>query len=62
MSVYLLVAIAKKTLAVEASLYTFLQVVGLTAFEKTPILQVFERSNWPIEPTPDPNQLNLFTL
>ena len=61
-SVYLLVAIAKKTLAVEASLYTFLQVVGLTAFEKTPILQVFERSNWPIEPTPDPNQLNLFTL
>jgi hypothetical protein len=44
-SVYLLVAIAKKTLGVEASLYTFLQVVGLTAFEKMPILQVFERSN-----------------
>jgi hypothetical protein len=44
-SVYLLVAIAKKTLGVEASLYTVLQVVGLTAFEKMSILQVFERSN-----------------
>jgi hypothetical protein len=61
-SVYLLVAIAKKTLAVEASLYTFLQVVGLTAFEKMPIQKVFERCNWPIEPIPDPKQMNLFNL
>jgi hypothetical protein len=60
MSVYLLVAIAKKTLGVEASLYTFLQVVGLTAFEKMPILQVFERSNSLPEQVLDPNQLNLF--
>jgi IS4 transposase len=59
-SVYLLVAIAKKTLGVEASLYTFLQVVGLTAFEKMPILQVFERSNSQAESMPDSNQLNLF--
>ena len=59
-SVYLLVAIARKTLGVEASLYTFLQVVGLTAFEKMPILQVFECSNSLIEPASDPNQLNLF--
>ncbi|MCU1258819.1 MAG: family transposase [Bryobacterales bacterium] len=62
LSVYLLVAIAKKTLGVEASLYTFLQVVGLTAFEKMPILQVFETPNSRTEPTPNPNQLNLFNL
>ena len=59
-SVYLLVAIARKTLGVEVSLYTFLQVVGLTAFEKMPILQVFERSNSLPEQLLDPNQLNLF--
>jgi hypothetical protein len=59
-SVYLLVAIARKKLGVEASHYTFLQVVGLTAFEKMPILQVFERSNSQSDLMPDPNQLNLF--
>jgi len=41
-SVYVLVAIAKKTLSVDTSLYTFLQVVGFTLFEKSPILQVFD--------------------
>jgi hypothetical protein len=61
-SVYLLVAIARKTLGVEASLYTFLQVVGLTAFEKMPILQVFERSNSQNEAHSDSNQLSLFDL
>ena len=59
-SVYVLVAIAKKTLGVNASLYTFLQILGLTVFEKMPILQVFERPNVQMEPDPDPNQLNLF--
>jgi len=61
-SVYLLVAIAKKTLGVKATLYTFLQVVGLTAFEKMPILQVFERSNSQAQPEPDSSQLNLFNF
>jgi hypothetical protein len=32
-----LVAIVKKRLAVEASLYTILQILSLTLFEKTPI-------------------------
>jgi hypothetical protein len=59
-SVYLLVAIARKILGVEASLYTFLQVVGLTAFEKMPILQVFEQPNSRPEQASDPKQLNLF--
>ncbi len=61
-SVYLLVAIARKTLGVEASLYTFLQVAGLTAFEKMPILQVFEGSNSLNETHAASNQLNLFDL
>ena len=38
-SVYLLVAIAKKRLNVNASLYRILQVVSVTVFEKTPLLQ-----------------------
>jgi hypothetical protein len=59
-SVYVLVAIAKKTLGVNASLYTFLQVVGFTIFEKTPILQVFEEAHLQAEQLSDTNQLNLF--
>jgi IS4 transposase len=59
-SVYLLVAIAKKTLGVDVSLYTFMQVVGLTAFEKMPILRVFDRRSLQNNPPLDPNQLNLF--
>jgi hypothetical protein len=39
-SVYVLVAIVKKRLAVEASLYTILQILSLTLFEKTPIDQL----------------------
>jgi hypothetical protein len=38
-AVYLLVAILKKRLHLEASLYTILQILSLTLFEKTPILQ-----------------------
>ena len=59
-SVYVLVAVAKKILGVNATLYTFLQILGLTAFEKMPILQVFERPNVQMEAGLDPNQLNLF--
>lgn len=62
-SVYVLVAVAQRTLGVDASLYTFLQVVGLTAFEKVPILQVFERAvgaNSQNSHDLDSNQLNLF--
>lgn len=59
-SVYVLMAIAKKTLDVKVPLYTFLQVLGLTLFEKTPILQVFEQHRSQIEQTTDANQLSLF--
>ena len=36
-SVYVLVAIVKKRLGVAASLYTILQILSLTLFEKTPV-------------------------
>lgn len=39
-SVYVLVAIVKKRLKLDQSLYTILQVLSLTLFEKTPIFQV----------------------
>ena len=39
-SVYVLVAIIKKRLGVEASLYTILQILSLMLFEKTPLDQL----------------------
>ena len=59
-SVYVLVAILKKRLDVPASLYTILQVLSVTLFEKTPVLQALSQC----APQPDErhlgNQLNLF--
>ena len=52
-SVYLLVAILKKRLRLPSSLYTILQVLSVTLFEKTPILQALVRSPPPTTP-PDP--------
>jgi hypothetical protein len=60
--VYVLVAIAKKALNVDASLYSFLQVVGMTVFEKSPIIQVFENVSSRNLPPDPPNQLNLFEV
>jgi hypothetical protein len=62
MSVYVLIAIAKKKIGVKATLYTFLEVVGLTLFEKMPILQVFEQRHVQDEALLDRNQLTLFNL
>jgi hypothetical protein len=42
-SIYVLVAIARKLLKLDQSLYTILQILSVTLFEKTPILQVFSR-------------------
>ena len=39
-SVYVLIAIVKKHLKIEVSLYTFLQILSVNPFEKTPILQL----------------------
>ncbi|MES1945677.1 transposase IS4 [Salinisphaera sp. PC39] len=59
-SVYVLVAIVKKRLALEASLYTLLQIFSLTLFEKLPIEQVLTDSDYTPEQPEINNQLNLF--
>jgi hypothetical protein len=58
--VYLLVAILKKRLGVEASLYKILQILSVTVFEKTPILQAFEGADSELPPELPCNQLSLF--
>jgi hypothetical protein len=59
-SVYVLVAIVRKRMSLESSLYQILQILSLTLFEKTPILQALQASDFQ-EESPDPgNQLNLF--
>jgi len=58
-SVYVLVAIIKKRLHVPHSLYTILQILSLTLFEKTPISQVFSQHPLPPENLDTQNQLYL---
>jgi hypothetical protein len=59
-SVYLLIAILKKRLGLRADLYRILQVASLTLFEKTPLLQAVESTDFQLPPDPALNQLNLF--
>ena len=59
-SVYLLVAILKKRLNLEASLYTILQILSVTVFEKMSILQVLKDTTPSIQESQCLNQLNLF--
>ena len=59
-SVYLLVAIAKKRLDIPQSLYTILQILSVSVFEKTPLVQLFSHSDYNTPNTPSPNQLLLF--
>ena len=59
--VYVLVAIVKKRLALEASLYTILQLVSVTAFEKIPMDQLFSAATRTPDAYTENNQLNLFT-
>lgn len=59
-TVYVLVAIVKKRLHIEASLYTILQILSLTLFEKTPIDQLLKEAEPAMPPSQSDNQLNLF--
>jgi transposase len=59
-SVYLLVAIMKKRLKIEASLYTTLQVLSVTIFERVPLLQVLTRDQYTPEIVNNCKQLLLF--
>jgi IS4 transposase len=58
-SVYVLVAIVKKRLALDASLYTLLQILSLTQFEKMPILQALSQDEPETDQEPSDNQLKL---
>lgn len=59
-SVYVLVAIVKKRLKIEASLYTILQILSLTLFEKTQLDQLLKNMELKKDSTENDNQLNLF--
>src|SRR5213078_4197295 len=59
-SVYVLVAILRKRLGLEMSLYQILQILSLTLFEKVPILQALETLDSRENLVVDPNQLILF--
>lgn len=60
-SVYVLVAIVKKRLRIEASLYTILQILSLTLFEKTQLDQLLKNMELQMNSTENDNQLNLFS-
>lgn len=59
-SVYVLVAIIKKQLNLDQSLYSILQVLSVTLFEKTPILRAFSATDPEQEKGSSCNQLHLF--
>ncbi|HAM52133.1 MAG TPA: IS4 family transposase, partial [Nitrospiraceae bacterium] len=58
-SVYVLVAIIKKQVKLEQSLYTILQIFSVTLFEKTPIYQALAEVPCKIEDDAHCNQLYL---
>ena len=59
-SVYVLVAIVKKRLQIGASLYTLLQILSVTLFEKIPLHQTLSVTEY--RESVQPKQLDLFTL
>jgi len=59
-SVYVLVAIIKKRLHIDATLYTILQILSVTIFERNPLLQVLTKTDYTAASPVSYNQLNLF--
>jgi len=59
-SMYVLVAIIKKQLKIDLSLYTILQIFSITLFEKMPILQALTETDYKNKITSGHIQLNLF--
>ena len=59
-SVYVLVAIIKKRLNLDISLYTILQILSVSLFEKTPILQALAPADYENDDDGFHNQLMLF--
>ena len=60
LSVYVLVAIVKKQLGLDLSLHKILQILSVTAFEKTPILEGFSNFSDESTDTEPRIQLSLF--
>jgi len=61
-SVYVLVAIVKKRLNLEASLYTLLQILSVTLFEKMALYQALTGIDYRSEDNTQCNQLTLFAF
>jgi len=61
-SVYVLVAIIRKRLGLDASLYQILQILSVTLFERTPILRTLQASDFEDDLDDFGNQLILFDL
>jgi hypothetical protein len=61
-SIYVLVAIVRKRLGLQISLYQILQILSVTLFEKTPILQALQPSHAKDDLLDSANQLILFPL
>jgi len=59
-SVYLLIAIIKKKLNLDVSLYTLLQILSVTIFEKMPLQQAFQENGTAFNTMENRNQLNLY--
>ena len=59
-STYVLIAIVKKELHLNASLYTCLQILSVSVFEKTEISCALQLGELPVKSDGDANQLILF--
>jgi len=61
-STYVLIAIIKKELQLDASLYTLLQILSVSVFEKMPILWAFRTDDLGMAQPVNDKQLNLFSF
>ena len=59
-SVYLMVAIIRKRLKIEASLYTMLQILSVSVFERTELNQLLTFYDYKNSTADNSKQLNLF--
>lgn len=61
-SIYVLVALVKKRLKIKSSLYTILQILSVSIFEKRPLFQLLTDIDHQIIQLQIPNQMNLFNF
>ena len=61
-STYVLIAIVKKELQIKSSLYTLLQILSVSVFEKTELSSAFQGEEYSSEMLDTANQLNLFGI